>query len=153
MIRPACLLDVPAIINLGNRYVEQEVKTVGHHSASWNATESAHHLALAISHEALFLHVAVRDNEVVGFLWGGTHMLAPWDLTLVASDYLFYVTPEFRGTAVGMGLIKAWRNWAESQGCKEVRLSLASGINEERVGKMYSLLGFSPFGTVYNHKF
>ena len=53
MIRPACLLDVPAIINLGNRYVEQEVKTVGHHSASWNAAESAHHLALAISHEAV----------------------------------------------------------------------------------------------------
>ena len=153
MIRPACLLDIPAIINLGYRYVEQEVKTVGHHSATWNADESAHHLAMAIAHDSLFLHVAVIDNAVVGFLWGGTHHLAPWDLTLVASDYLFYVAPEFRGSRAGVGLVKAWRAWAESLGCSEVRLSLASGINEERVGKMYGLLGFAPFGTVYNHKF
>lgn len=153
MIRPACFFDVLSIINLGNRYVEEEVKKVGHHSATWNAEVSAHHLAVAISSDSLFLHVAVKGNKVVGFLWGGTHPLAPWDMTLVASDYLFYMKPELRGSLMGLRLVKAWKAWAESKGCSEVRLSIASGINEDRVGKMYTLLGFSPFGTVFNHSF
>lgn len=152
VMRPACFLDIPSILNLGQRYVEEEVKVVAHHSAEWDAMQSAHHLAQAITGDDLFLHVATRDGEVVGFLWAGTHCMAPWNPILVASDYLFYIVPELRGSLMGLRMVKAYRQWAKEKGCKEVRLSIASGINEERVGKMYGLLGFEPFGTVYNLK-
>lgn len=152
MIRLACFLDIPEIINLGNRYVEEEVKTVAHHSAVWDANMSACNLIEAYSRPDQFLHVATRDGEMVGFLWAASHALAPWNPTLVASDYLFYVVPEWRGSLVGLSLIKAYKSWAKDLGCAEVRLSLASGINEDRVSKMYERLGFSSFGTVFNHK-
>ena len=121
MIRSASFLDIPAIINLGNRYVEDEVKAVGHHSATWDAVESAHHLAMALTSDDLFLWVATHDGEVVGFLWGGAHPLAPWSPVTVASDYLFYLVPEHRGTIKGLRLVKAFKEWATDKGCQEVR--------------------------------
>lgn len=153
MIRPACFLDILTIVSLGNRYVEEEVKVIGHHSAKWDADLAAHSLAVTLSKpDELFLQVAVKGGQVVGFLWGGKHACAPWDNTLVASDYLFYLTPEARGSRLGYALAKEWKSWAIRQGCREVRLSIASGINEVRTGKMFKLLGFDHFGTVYNHK-
>lgn len=152
MIRRACFLDIPEIINLGNRYVEEEVKAVAHHSAVWDANESANNLCQALTCDHLFLYVAVDDGQVVGFLWAGAHQMAPWNNVLVASDYLFYIVPEKRGTRLGYRLIKEFKAWAEALGCLEVRLSIASGINEKRVGKMFGLLGFEPFGTVFNYR-
>lgn len=152
MIRPACFLDIMPILNLGARYVLEEVSVNGHHSARWEPEMAAHHLAVAISSDNLFLWVAVDGCEVVGFLWGGLGEAAPWDSSLVANDYLFYLTPEYRGTRRGLALIKAWLSWGKSLGCQEVRLSIASGINEARIGKMFKLLGFDNFGTVYSYK-
>lgn len=151
-IRPACFLDIPEIINLGRRYVEEEVSKVGYHSASWDATMSACGLIEAYSKADQFLYVAVRDGAIVGFLWAASHFLAPWNPALVASDYLFYVVPEVRASLTGMRLIKAYQAWAKELGCVEVRLSIASGINQDRVGRMYERLGFSSFGSVYNHE-
>lgn len=153
MIRKACFLDIPVIINLGNRYVEEEVKEVCHHSAIWDAAMSAHHLCQSLTDDSGFLWVAVRDGRVVGFLWCAVHAMAPWNLTPVASDYLFYIEPEYRGTVTALMLIKEYRAWAGKLGCVEARLSLASGINEDRVGRAYDILGFKPFGTVYCHKY
>lgn len=152
MIRPACFLDIPAILNLGYRYVEEEVKKVGYHSAEWDAEASAHRLAQSLT-DGDFLWVAVHDGVVVGFLWAAIHAMAPWNNVPVASDFLFYLTPECRGSYVSIRLVKEYREWAGKRLCKEVRLSLASGINEERVGHAYKHLGFEPFGTVYCHKY
>lgn len=153
MIRPASFLDIPSIINLGDRYVEEEVKVVGHHSFEWDAYQSSHNLCQSLSADDMFLWVAVKDGVLVGFLWAASHNMAPWNTAKVASDLLFYIVPEHRGTRLGYRLIKEYRAWAYDQGCVEARLSVASGINEERVGRMYGHLGFEPFGTVYNYKF
>lgn len=150
MIRQACFLDIPAIINLGCRYVEEEVRPVAHHSAAWDAELSACGLIDAYSSPEQFLYVAVVDGELVGFLWAVSHQLAPWNPARVASDYLFYIVPERRGTMLGVRLIKAYTAWAKSISCVEARLSIASGINEEKMGKLYQRLGYSPFGTVFN---
>lgn len=152
MIRQASFLDIPEVINLGDKYVEEEVKVVAHHSPSWNAEQSAANLCASLVRDDLFLWVAVDEGSIVGFLWAGYHDLAPWTPVRVASDILFYIVPEKRGTLLGMRLIKAYKQWAFEKECAEVRLSIASGINEERVGRMYERLGFETFGTVYNLK-
>lgn len=150
MNRPACFLDIPAIINLGYKYVEEEVKPTGHHSSAWDADLSAHHLCQSLTDDNIFLWVATSvGGDVVGFLWAAIHPMAPWCNTPVASDYLFYINPEYRGKYCAIGLIKAYRKWAEDKGCAEARLSLASGIKQERVGCTYELLGFEAFGSVY----
>lgn len=152
MVRPACFLDIPAILNLGNRYIEEEVKVVCHHSATWDAERAAHFLCQSL-YGNNFLWMAIRDGKPIGFLWATTHEMAPWNPVVVASDLLFYIEPEYRGTVTALMLVKEYRTWASDLGCAEARLSLASGINEERVGRAYDILGFKPFGTVFCHKY
>lgn len=152
MIRPASFLDIPAILSLGEKYLGGELKETGHHTSDWDINKCANNLCESVYKEDVFLWVAVDDGEVIGFLWATTHELAPWSSLKVASDYVFYVKQSKRGGLFGLRLIKAYKEWATSQGCREIRLSLASGINEERVARMYEHLGFEPFGTVLNYK-
>lgn len=152
MIRDATFMDIPFLLNLGSRYCEEEVKVLGHHSPAWDIDLSANAFCASLHNDNIFLKVAVSDGVVVGFLWAAIHELAPWCSSKVASDYLFYVTPEKRGGTFGLSLIRAYKLWAEIGGCKEVRLSIGSGINETRIGKMYGVLGFQHFGSVYNYR-
>lgn len=152
MIRLATVLDVPEIINLAKLYVEGEVKEVGHHSTVWDAGMMAANLINSILNVDGFLMVSIVDGCVVGFFWATAHFLAPWSPTLVASDLLFYMKPEHRGAYATISLINAYKAWAEDIGCKEIRISTASGVNTVRTVKLYERLGFSRFALTYNHK-
>lgn len=149
MIRPATILDIPAILCLCREYQMEEAREEGRHTTHTDYEYLARNLCETLAAGA-FLYVGVSDNKVVGFLWAVTHALAPWNPRKVASDLLFYILPEKRGCLIGAQLVKSYRSWAEAEGCYEARLSLASGINEERTGKMYNKLGFDYFGIVYN---
>lgn len=151
MIRPATLLDLPAIIALGHRYVEEEVSRVRHHEARWEPPLAGEYLAQTVMNpDEAFLHVYESGDKILGFLWAFKHKLNLWSSLDVASDVLFYVVPECRGKYGSICLINRYKAWAKTVGCTEVRLSIASGINEERNGLAYQRLGFKPFGTTYN---
>lgn len=152
IIRDATFFDVPEILKLADVYIREEVEPLGYHSASWNAEMMAHNLMQSINSEGDFVQVITCDGSVIGYLWAATHCLGPWTPTLVASDYLFYITPESRGSIAAYKLIKSYKAWALGLGCVEVRLSVASGINQERTSKLYSRLGFDLFASVHNHK-
>ncbi len=98
-IRAALLEDVPRISELINELAEYE-------RAADQATATADDLraALFASQPALFGHVALCDDQVVGFAlwfinystWVGKHGIYLEDL---------YVTPEMRGRGVGKALL------------------------------------------------
>jgi GNAT superfamily N-acetyltransferase len=98
-IRPALLGDVPRISELISELAEYE-------RAADQATATADDLraALFASRPALFGHVALCDEQVVGFAlwfinystWVGKHGIYLEDL---------YVTPEMRGRGVGKALL------------------------------------------------
>ena len=152
MIRQAEPLDLLTLVNMCKRYVEEEVSTTGHHSSVWEPDYMVGNMLASLDAGA-FLRVAVLDGKVVGFLWAVIGEMAPWNPQLVANDILFYVEPEYRGSTCGLRLVKEYTQWANSFGCVESRLSLASGINMERTGLMFERLGYRRFGTVYNHKY
>lgn len=152
LIRNATYFDVPEILALAHKYVEEEVSVVGHHSDVWCVNSLSHHLMSSLSSDDGIVLIARVDGKLTGYLWATTHLMAPWSPLTVASDLLFYVKPECRGTTVALRLVKAYKEWAEELGCHEVRLSTASGINTERVGQFYERLGFSPFAQTYNYK-
>lgn len=152
MVRNATYLDVPEILNLADVYVREEVEPTGHHSPIWDAGMMAHHLMNCITDDEGIVLVAVQDGNIIGYLWAIQHGLAPWSPVLVASDLLFYVKPEHRGSRAAWRLVLAYKEWAEEEGCTEVRLSVASGINTSRTERLYEHLGFSRFASTFNYK-
>jgi GNAT superfamily N-acetyltransferase len=98
-IRPAVVADVPRILELIRELAAYERSL---HQVS--ATEEDLRLALFAAQPAVFAHVAVAGDNVVGFAlwfvnfstWLGRHGIYLEDL---------YVTPAMRGRGVGMALL------------------------------------------------
>lgn len=149
IIRLATFFDVPELLRLADVYVREEVAPAGHHSTEWDAGMMANNLMSSMNAPSDVVLLAIEDGQIVGYLWAASHCLAPWSPIRVASDYLFYVIPERRGSRAAIRLILSYQKWAEGVGCAEVRLSVASGIKQERTGRLYQLLGFSPYAGVY----
>lgn len=150
MIRPANVLDIPAILKLGTVYANTEVTESNHHTAEWDMDAAATALLNTIASQDGYLWVYTSKGEVKGFMWAMAHELAPWSTRKIASDLLLYVVPELRGSSAALKLIYTYREWAKSIGCKEVRLSVASGVNQDRTCGLYKKLGFTLFGEVFN---
>ncbi|AIM51254.1 acetyltransferase [Lelliottia phage phD2B] len=152
IIREATYFDVPEILRLADVYVREEVEPTGHHSAIWDANMMAHNLMVSSNSPDDIVLLAVEDGQIIGYLWAASHCLGPWSPAKVASDYLFYVVPKCRGSRAAYKLVRAYQEWAVSIDCVEVRLSVASGINQGRTARLFERLGFSSQAFVYNYK-
>jgi GNAT superfamily N-acetyltransferase len=127
----------------------QYLKETGNHQAfEINLDHAIQALLSAIADPKSLVLVAVRGRSIVGFLYA-TVATFFWSDTPVAVDQLLYVAPEHRGRVYGVHLIREYEKWASTQGVTEVRMSIASGITEDRTRTLYQRLGYQPLGYVY----
>lgn len=145
MIREAVEFDLFQIAKLGEEYAD-EVQT--HQDFPYHMPTAIANFSLAIESPYFCTFVGVKGTEIVGFLWGYVTSL-PWSLTPIAFDNILYVKPEHRGTSIGVKLILAYEKWARDRDIKIACLSIASGITEERTGKLYEKLGYVKVGIQY----
>jgi GNAT superfamily N-acetyltransferase len=82
------------------------------------------------------------DGALQGVLLASVAPL-PFAPVLTAKEVMFWVSPEHRGRAPRQ-MVKAYAAWAEEQGCMMIGLS---SLNDPRVARFYSSLGFSPCDT------
>ena len=145
MIRRACNLDVLTLSALLPQYLQE---TTNHRVFTLDLEYAMSSLLSAIADPKSCVLVAVRGSSIVGFLYATVSTFF-WSRTPVAVDQLLYVTPEHRGRVYGVHLLRAYEAWAKAQGVPEIRISIASGITEERTRKLYQRLGYEQLGSVY----
>ena len=140
-IRPATVLDVLLMHELGQRYSDEALHhehfPVEHEHCSRAAVDTI------ISDDGDIL-LAFNGNELIGYMWCYIGSL-PWSTKPLAFDALLYVEPQHRH-GVGVRLIKAYVEWAEQKGAIAANISIASGINNDRTVKLYEKLGFEFVG-------
>ena len=94
--------------------------------------------------------VSEIDGEINGFFIGfvNEHYFSD---TLMASDLLLYVVPEYRNGLSGVRLIKSYIEWAKESGVESgnIQLGQTAGIDPAVVDRLYKKLGFHPSGTIY----
>ncbi len=94
--------------------------------------------------------VSEVNEEINGFFIGvvSEHYFSD---TLMASDLLLYVVPEYRNGMSGVRLIKSYIEWAKESGVEPCNIQLAqtAGIDPAVVDRLYKKLGFHPSGTIY----
>jgi GNAT superfamily N-acetyltransferase len=88
--------------------------------------------------------------ECVGAL---AAMVAPdiYDGRPIASEFFWYVRPEYRRGTVPVRLIRAYEAWAVSQGVAsaDVRMAALASMNDEAVGRLYDKLGYRRLETTW----
>lgn len=144
MIRPYTLSDIEAVLVLGadmhaeSRYASLDFDPRKLVALSDTVLTDDRYLAL----------VAEVDGKVVGLLVG--YVVPHWfghDLT--SGDLAVYVTPAHRKGMIGVKLVKAYTEWALSNGVKEPMLGVSAGITPERIGALYQRLGYTETYIVY----
>jgi GNAT superfamily N-acetyltransferase len=70
-------------------------------------------------------------------------------LDLIASDYLWYVAPEHRGSKAGLQLLIAFQDWARKRNAAEVYMGISSGLHAEKTGALLTKLGYDVVGGNY----
>lgn len=150
MIREVTVFDALEGLRLAEMYSEE--------AGDYLALEHDPDLAVARLIDAiqddrqLFLMAFNSKGHAVGMLWAACAPILPWSLAVIAVDTVVYVDPAYRGTRHGLELIRYYEAWAEERGAREIRLSVGSGIHEEKTGKLYSKLGYEHLGTQYRRK-
>jgi L-amino acid N-acyltransferase YncA len=91
------------------------------------------------------IFVIENAGEIVGFLAGQTGETYLC-LAKVAFEHMVYVRRPERGSYAAVPLIKAFIQWAKGHDVAYIQMGVNSGIDDERVTKLYKRLGFSHVG-------
>ena len=93
------------------------------------------------------MFVVEEEGQVVGML--AANVRETWfGPESFASEELFYVIPEYRGTRAAFLLMKAFMSWAEEQGFKHVRAGVATG-GAPGAERLYEHFGMHRMGGNY----
>lgn len=61
----------------------------------------------------------------------------------IASELVWYIKPEFRGSRESLRLLQAFEYWARHVAkVKMIQLACLSSLNPEKVGKLYNRMGY-----------
>lgn len=92
------------------------------------------------------LFVADEGGEIVGMLGGYLTEGLFVDGMLIASDYTFFVRPEWRGTMAAPRLLVSFEQWAKGMGATHIYPSVSTRIDDERIVKFYEAMGYQHTG-------
>lgn len=97
----------------------------------------------------LFVARMEQEGKLIGFFAGRLDTFFFNRLT-IASDFAFFVLPEWRGkTRDTVRSVQTFKNWARQRGATEVCVGISTNVEAERTGQMLTRLGFQHVGGTY----
>jgi GNAT superfamily N-acetyltransferase len=142
MIRNAVVMDMPRLLELGGAYVRE---ADGFKQFDVDAAHAMRVMTNYLALEDALVLVAIEETKVVGFFMALIQP-TPWSTRRLAVDSLLYVSPEARGKAHGVRLLKRYEAWAMSRNAEMCIVSVGSGITEDRTSLLYEKLGYQKLG-------
>jgi len=148
-IRDFTLDDAPQMIELGR---------LMHGESTYAGADYSPEKLMQMAKEWLqypewrFARVAVDDSGVIYAMYVGQISQYYFGQDLVASDTLFFVRPDRRGSFAAAKLVKEFEEWAFSRGALDIRPASSSGVEIERVRHLYEALGYNLVGYVFQKR-
>jgi GNAT superfamily N-acetyltransferase len=147
MIRDATIEDLKEIVHLGKEFFDNALFHLNieyHHASVWHMLNN-----LRINEKGILL-VAESEGKLQGMV-GGT--LFEWYFNpryKSGQEIFWYVSPEYRGTTVGIRLLKEMERQAKAKGASSwIMISEAHMGNHDDMDKLYRKLGYSDHETAY----
>lgn len=141
MIRYATEDDIPRLVEMGQRFAAE---TVYRDRITVNPKAMARTAELLISGERGTVFVAEHDDVVVGMI-GLLLFENPLSGEPTVSELFWWVDPEARGHADGLGLLKRAEQWAGDVGAEKVHMIAPTPA----LGHIYERLGYQVLETSY----
>lgn len=135
------LNEIEAAIDLGEiMHAESEFRRI-----PYDREKLRDLTASIIQDDDKFAAVCEKDGRLIG-MFLGVECEFYFSRARGAFDWLWFVTPEERGTTAGLRLLKAFHDWAKARGCVEVRIGVSTGVDLDANHRIMERLGFQHMG-------
>ena len=136
--------DIHNIYWLGKKmHLESEFSEL-----DWNENKVLNWLHTNTESSQRFVYCAYDDGVLVGVFIGSISRFYFGDDQL-ASDLLWYVDKDYRGTRVGVRLLKEFKKWATEKNVNRIQVGISSGLSMDRTGALLEKMGFTQIGGLY----
>jgi len=136
--------DIQNILNLGKKmHAESEFS-----SLDWDADKVWAWLDKNVNSPSRFVYCAYDEDCLAGVFIGSISEFY-FGNDKLASDLLWYVGEDYRGTRVGVRLLKEFYNWATEQNVQRIQVGVSSGLTMARTGALLERMGFTQIGGLY----
>ena len=145
-IRQALFCDIPSLVAMGaNLHAESP-----RYSVTTYSPHKVERLAQAIvmgrvPDSVIFVAEEEENGELIGMFAGAVteHWFSE---DKIATDYTFYVRPEYRGRGkTAVRVVRAFERWALARGVKSLVFGSSTEINTERTADLYKALGYHEY--------
>jgi len=106
-------------------------------------------VALVVNNPRGFGMLAYTDEgKPVGMISGS---ITPYFFSRgwVASDFVWFVLPEYRGSRAAIKMLKMFLSWSRDMGAMEAYVGVSTNVSPQRTGKLLERLGFTHIGGNY----
>lgn len=106
-------------------------------------------MSLVINNPNGFGMLVYTDEEkAVGMITGS---ITPYVFSRgwVASDFAWFVLPEYRGSRAAVKLLKLFKSWATEKGASELYMGVTTNVSADRTGELLQRMGFKHVGGNY----
>ena len=144
-VRPMTTEDLPGALNLGQRMHQESV----YRQFDYDENKFGRLLCnYIIRTDDRFAYVGETNGVLSGVFLGS---ISPhyFGNDLVASDTLWYVAPQSRGSRAGLQLLRAFERWAKTKNAAEIYVGISSGLSIDKTGNMLQRLGYDVVGGNY----
>lgn len=141
-VRVAVPEDLPRLVELGTDMHAEGLYRV---LALRHTKLEASLLACVLTTGTRLVLVWEAEGEVVGLF---VAQVAPTFFSdeLIASDFLHYVDPRWRGRGALRAMLARYVAWAQERGVKHITVGVSTGGDTERTERIYQRLGFRRTG-------
>jgi GNAT superfamily N-acetyltransferase len=145
-IRFATQQDIPSLIGIG--HIAHAESTQSRFVFNPQRLTAQLEACLNPPNPKYCLLVAEREGQLIGAIWGyiDQHYFSD---AKVATELMFFVHPDFRGSPVAFRLLLAYRKWAENRGAQEIMICMTTGNDIEKFDRFLKRCGFSHVGGNY----
>jgi len=138
-VRPATLMDVPALVEMGEKFYEE----AGYRDlAEFDIKTSFEFGKNAVIHPNYGAFIALDEGEEVGFCIGAVYNYFFNAKVVTGQEIAWWCEPSKRGTKAGIGLFDALENWAEAQGATLFTMLCLENENRHKVERFYKKNGY-----------
>ena len=147
-IRPIKEDDIVAVVGLGYQMHQESV----YRDFDYNPNKCGRMVYRYMTNpDTHFAYVGTHNDTLNSILLGsiGEHYFGT---DLIASDTLWYVSPQSRGSRVGLQLLRAFEKWAKERDAAEIYVGVSSGLSADKTGAMLQKLGYDVVGGNYKRR-
>lgn len=147
-IRPIKPDDVPGVIDLGYQMHQESV----YRHFNYDPNKCGRLIYNFMTNpDTRFAYVGT-SNDALNSVFLGSIDEHYFGTDLIASDTLWYVSPQSRGSRVGLQLLRAFEKWAKNANAAEIYVGVSSGLSADKTGTMLQKLGYDVVGGNYKQR-